>query len=137
MKEEHSISSAYISYNITFKAIEGQSIEDSYVQIGPVSQMVRGNTSWLDTSSFNAWNVPVSNSFFQLGESIHPFLEFNAKAIFDPQVDHMYVNGMEFENLIAPVIRTMYGDDITCTANDCYFMKPCETVIKEHKQPFL
>jgi len=37
MKEVHSITTAYISYNITFKAIPGQSVEDSYVQFGPVS----------------------------------------------------------------------------------------------------
>ena len=92
--------------------------------------MVRGNTSWITTSTWETWGVPVGNSFFRLGESPHPFLEFQATAIFDPQVDHMYVNALEFGNLIAPVIKTMYNDEITCTDNDCYFEKNCFDVVR-------
>jgi len=36
-----------VSYNITFKPDEGQSIADSYIQLGPVCDAVKANATWL------------------------------------------------------------------------------------------
>lgn len=59
---------------------------------------------------------------------LHPFEEFKALAIFDPQVDHMYVNGLQFSNCIVPVLNTMFGDDIECTSSGCYFKQACSSI---------
>jgi hypothetical protein len=58
----------------------------------------------------------------------HPFLEFEARAIFDPQVDFLYVNELEFTNLMRPVIKQIYSDDINCSDTDCFFSNPCPKV---------
>lgn len=59
---------------------------------------------------------------------MYPFTEFLANAIFDPQVDYMYVNQIEFDQFIQPILTTVYGKDLTCTENNCYFNSSCNSV---------
>jgi len=102
-------------------------MDDSYVQLGPVSHEVWQKATYIKTNDFETWSAPVSMSYFKRGKEIFSFLEFKAYGIFDPQVDYLYVNVMEFkfikENLI-----TIYGSDLVCTEAECYFNKGCHEV---------
>lgn len=43
----------------------------------------------------------------------------------------MYVNELEFDNFIAPVLSNIYGPAINCTLNDCHFHTTCDKVKRE------
>lgn len=96
--------------------------------MGPVCDDVKKNARWIPTASFDAWSADVSLSLFRLNKKMYPFVEFKARAIFDPQVDYLYVGQEEFTKWIVPVLNTMYGDDIGCTKTECYFVRSCDKV---------
>lgn len=56
---------------------------------------------------------------------IYPFIEFNTSATFDPEVDYMYVNQLEFTTFITPIFKEIYGTDnktgIYCNQEECHF----------------
>ena len=83
------------------------------------------NSTWLDTHNWKTWGSDVSMSYFKMNGETYPFLEYQALAVFDPQVDYLYVNALEFGNLIIPALKAMYGDDIGCTKTECYFVRTC------------
>jgi hypothetical protein len=62
-----------------------------------------------------------------MGTNTYPFLEFEANAIFDPHVDHLYVNELEFD-LIKGSLKLMLGEELVCTNAECYFNKRCNEV---------
>ena len=70
-----------------------------------------------------------------MATSVNParyeFKEFNTVALFDPQVDYMYVNQIEFDSLMQPTLKKIYGDALNCNANDCHFKTVCSNVKKE------
>jgi hypothetical protein len=59
-------------------------------------------------------------------------LDLETKAIFDPQVDHLYVSPEHFKNFLAPAIQSIYGPEVvTCDDDECSFRgQDCDTVYK-------
>jgi len=52
-------------------------------------------------SDWDYWKSPVSLSYIKTKDAkMYPFVEFNTTAIFDPAVDYMYVNQLEFDMFI-------------------------------------
>ena len=91
-------------------------MKDSYIQIGPVSEYVLLNSTMMPTSNWQSWSVPVSDSFFTYDNNYKfKFQELEARALFDPYVDYLYVNGLEFTNIITHSLKAMYEDKIACT----------------------
>ena len=54
------ISKMIVSYNITFKPDAWESIQDSYVQLGPISDNVRNNATWIEIANWDNWSADVS-----------------------------------------------------------------------------
>ena len=77
-------------------------------------------------SDWDYWKSPVSLSYIKTKDAkMYPFVEFNTTAIFDPAVDYMYVNQLEFDMFIQPIFKEIYGDSINCTENYCFFNMSC------------
>lgn len=56
---------------------------------------------WLQTTGWDYWKSPVSLSYFMTTSGkMFPFAEFNTSAIFDPEVDYMYINSLEYEMFV-------------------------------------
>lgn len=92
LKASGAIKHNIVTYNITFNA-NAKAGSQSYVQLGDVSRHVTSNLMWLQTTGWDYFKSPVSLSYFMAdGNLMYPFVEFNTTAIFDPQVDYMYVN---------------------------------------------
>ena len=85
--------------------------------------------------SFDHYGLAVTNVLFWKGGTEAPALfpvpeNLNAKAIFDPNVDYMYVNEIEFKNWIAPVLRVNIGKDLDCNTKKCWYNSKCAAVNK-------
>lgn len=121
------------TYNITFNA-NAQEGSQSYIQLGDISREVAREVDWIQTKDWDYWKSPVNISYFRTspakGNKMYPFTEFLANAIFDPQVDYMYVNQIEFDQFIQPILTTVYGTNLTCTENNCYFSSTCDKVYR-------
>jgi len=85
---------------------------------------------WLQTTGWDYFKSPVSLSYFLAnGNLMYPFVEFNTTAIFDPQVDYMYVNQLEFDMFMAPILHKIYNDtSFNCTDNECHWNTTCDKV---------
>jgi hypothetical protein len=44
----------------------------------------------------------------------------------------MYVGRIEFDKLMAPVLRTMYGPELSCSDTECWFTETCKVVKKKY-----
>lgn len=55
---------AIVSYNITFRPEEYQSVADSYIQVGLIAKGVSDNSTWIDVGGWNMWGLEVSFSYF-------------------------------------------------------------------------
>jgi hypothetical protein len=64
-------------------------------------------------------------------EALYPFDTFKTQALFDPQVDYIYINKLTFDNFLQPVLKTIYMDDIVCSDTECHFETSCDRVQKK------
>jgi hypothetical protein len=91
---------------------------------------LENNVDWIVTQDWDYWKSPVNISYFRTspkkGNKMYPFTEFQAAAIFDPSVDYMYVNQIEFDQFMQPILMAVYGEHgLNCTENFCYFAQSC------------
>ena len=129
LHQEGRISKNIATYNITFNP-NATTGSDSYVQLGDISQYVKEKLTWMPAMDWDYFKSPVSHSYIMAnGDKLFPFVQYNASAIFDPEVDYMYVNLFEFDYFIQPVLQQIYGN-INCTENYCYFNFGCDMVSK-------
>ena len=115
LRQAAQINQDIVSYNIKWN-----NNIDSYIQIGAVSKYITDRTRYISAESFEhfgltitapgLWFSPTNN------EEQIPFpLEPKATlAIFDPQVDYMYVNGLDFKNWISPALHIYLQNEIEC-----------------------
>jgi len=133
LKKNSQITKNIATYNITFNANAPEGSQ-SYVQLGDISRELAHGVDWITTNGWNYWKSPVTISYFRTspdkGNKMYPFTEFQANAIFDPSVDYMYVNQIEFDQFMQPILSTVYGDALTCNENNCYFQSSCDKVVR-------
>lgn len=101
-----------------------------------MSKIIKEKTRYQRAESFDHFGLAVTQVQFWKGgsefEAKYPIPEnVNAKGIFDPSVDYMYVNELEFKNWIAPILTiNLLATGIDCenTKGDmksCFWRKPC------------
>ena len=88
---------------------------------------------WFDSASKERFHLDVSFTHFQHGKEIKPFSESATTAVFDPQVDFMYVGENEFKTYVKTVLEFIYKEKIKCSDNECWFpnVDSCKDVAKE------
>ena len=119
------------TYNITFNPTNKKEGSESYVQLGDINQVITRDLTWVKSSDWDYFRSPVTNSFFKTDVGkVYPFVEFETFATFDPEVDYMYVNQLEFTSFMVPVLKEVYGSDLICTDNECHLNKTCDAVEK-------
>ena len=93
---------------------------------------------WIPTTSWDHWTVPISSTFLRIEgtEQSYPIGITDINGIFDPQVDHLYVNALHFQILIKPNIEQIYGVDvITCNFDECFFKDMnCADAMQKYKK---
>ena len=77
------------------------------------------------------WSLPANNPFLKFEGEMYPFNTYKTQAIFDPQVDYMYINKLTFDHSLVPLLQSAYVDDIDCSETECHFDKPCDAVPKK------
>lgn len=71
--------------------------KDSYIYLGRISEAVKDNTTYINAATLDSWAAELTDSFFSWGEGQEErFAEFRTKALFEPQVDYLYVKSAEF-----------------------------------------
>ena len=129
LKRHELISKTIVTYNITFNpnAVLGS---QSYIQIGDLSDQVTRDLTWVTTAGWDYFKSPVSLTFLKTSAGkILPFAEFNTTAIFDTEADYMYINQLEYDEMLQPLLKSLYND-IECNENECHFNKACDAVTK-------
>ena len=70
---------------------------------------MRKNTTFLTSKDHDRFSNKVQISQFRKDGEIIPFLESDTtSAIFDPQVDYLYVSQLEFTEMIVPKLKKIY-----------------------------
>lgn len=73
------------------------------------------------TKDKNTWGLDLPFSYIRNGKDLWPVSPEGAQGVFDPQVDYMYMSSKEFDKILAPVLRTIYGSELKCSETECWF----------------
>ena len=148
------VDSNIVTYNIVMDRVDEENKDgekrwagQSFIYLGQISDEVRQNTTFVNATSLNLgqfWSAAVSDVFIDYGKTIlsdkgtyeqenHvPVPEIETQALFDPQLDYLYVTKDEFLNKIKPVIKQVYPE-INCKddTNTCFWSSPCRMVKRQ------